>query len=118
MKQCMLPKAMVVLGASTGGPGALCKIIKELPENFSLPIIIIQHIEESFLEGFIGWLKNELKRTIKIAEDGECIECKIIYVASGKGNLEITHEGYFKYVPIRKNQIYTPNIDYFFCKII
>lgn len=114
MEKCVLPSSIIAIGSSTGGPGALSKIISVLPKDFHIPIVIVQHIEESFLKGFIQWLQSEHKREFRIAEENTCISEGIIYVASGKGNLEINTQGYFQYTTPQKNQIYTPNIDHFF----
>jgi two-component system chemotaxis response regulator CheB len=34
----------VIIGCSSGGEDALTQLVRELPKNFSLPIIIIQHL--------------------------------------------------------------------------
>jgi two-component system chemotaxis response regulator CheB len=35
---------MVVVGASSGGLDALTALIKQLPENFPAPVLIVMHI--------------------------------------------------------------------------
>ncbi len=47
---------VVTIGASTGGPQALHKILAQLPANFPLPVICTQHTSEGFLQGLIDWL--------------------------------------------------------------
>ena len=41
---------MVVIGASTGGPQALKGILAQLPADFPLPIVCVQHISRGFLQ--------------------------------------------------------------------
>ncbi len=41
---------MVVIGASTGGPAALSRILEGLPGGFPFPIVIIQHMMSGFTE--------------------------------------------------------------------
>ena len=43
---------IVLIGTSTGGPVALQKILETLPKNFSVPIVVIQHMPESFTSTF------------------------------------------------------------------
>ena len=43
------------LVASTGGPAALAKVLKELPAGFPLPVFVVQHMGAPFMEGF-AWL--------------------------------------------------------------
>lgn len=62
---------LVVIGASTGGPLVLQKIIAALPENYPLPILVVQHISPGFIRGFIEWLTNTTKKTIHLASNGE-----------------------------------------------
>lgn len=46
--------------ASTGGPNAILQILRDLPKDFRLPILVIQHITSSFHEGFVNWLDSLL----------------------------------------------------------
>ena len=50
---------MLGIVASTGGPNALLQVLQALPNNFPLPIAIVQHITDSFLESFAAWLGTE-----------------------------------------------------------
>lgn len=44
------------LVASTGGPKALSIILGSLPHDFPLPIFVVQHIADTFHDGFVRWL--------------------------------------------------------------
>src|SRR5271154_2326143 len=52
------PGAFRMLGivCSTGGPGALIQLLGGLGPAFPLPILLVQHMASSFLEGFASWL--------------------------------------------------------------
>lgn len=39
-----LSQRLLIIGASTGGPPALAKIMSELPQHFQIPILVVQHI--------------------------------------------------------------------------
>ena len=112
-----LPSALVALGASTGGPGALLKLLAHLRDGIDTPIVIVQHIEEGFLEGFVTWLKTELRRPVVIATEGQVPASRGIYVAAGHGNLEMTSALTFHYSPLVQKQLYSPNINAFFTNI-
>ncbi len=62
---------LIVIGASTGGPLVLNKIISGLIPNFPLPILIVQHISPGFVEGFVEWLKNTTGFPLHVASHGE-----------------------------------------------
>ena len=72
---------LIAIGASTGGPMILQKILTGLPKNVSVPILIVQHISPGFTEGFVKWLGNTTQQRIHIASDGEHILPGHIYFA-------------------------------------
>jgi len=74
---------LVVIGASTGGPPALHKIIENLPANYDLPVLIVQHMPESFTGPFADRLNNVSNVTVKLAEDGEVIKKGFVYISPG-----------------------------------
>lgn len=61
-----------VLGvtASTGGPNALATLLGGLPPTFPLPILLVQHITDSFLGGFVSWLNDVCPLSVKLAQEG------------------------------------------------
>jgi two-component system, chemotaxis family, protein-glutamate methylesterase/glutaminase len=62
---------IVAIGASTGGPLVLKKIISGLPRKFPAPLLIVQHISQGFVKGFVDWLANTTNFPIHIASQGE-----------------------------------------------
>jgi len=62
---------IIAIGASTGGPLVLQKIISELPKNIPVPLLIVQHISNGFTVGFVEWLKNTTNFPLHIASQGE-----------------------------------------------
>ncbi len=88
---------MVTIGVSTGGPKALQTILQNLPSNFPLPIVCIQHISEGFLDSLIDWLSKESLLKIKVAENGELPLPGIVYFAPEKYHLKLDFQGRFIY---------------------
>lgn len=86
---------MVVIGASTGGPQALVELFSQLPSNFSVPIVCVQHISEGFLGGLIDWLANNSRLTVKVASMGETPQPGFIYFPPEKKHLEFDSKGHF-----------------------
>jgi two-component system chemotaxis response regulator CheB len=58
------------IGASTGGPPLLQTILAGLPKDFSVPILIVQHIAHGFLPGLAEWLNQTTGFKIQIASYG------------------------------------------------
>lgn len=63
--------SMVGITASTGGPQALAQLLGSLGTDFPLPILLVQHITASFLEGFVAWLDGITPLSVGMAVPGE-----------------------------------------------
>jgi two-component system chemotaxis response regulator CheB len=59
------------IGASTGGPRALRKLLAPLPADFPVPIFVVQHIGAGFVAPLSGWLDGELALPVRVARNGE-----------------------------------------------
>lgn len=62
---------IVAIGASTGGPIVLQKILSGLPRNFPFPLMIVQHISPGFVEGFVEWLSKTTNFPLHVAKNGD-----------------------------------------------
>jgi two-component system chemotaxis response regulator CheB len=63
--------AVVAIGASTGGPGAIVDILRGLPARFRLPILFVLHINEPFGAAFADWLDAQTGRPVAYPKDGD-----------------------------------------------
>jgi two-component system, chemotaxis family, protein-glutamate methylesterase/glutaminase len=63
--------AVVAIGASTGGPGAIVEILRALPKSFALPVLLVLHIGEPFGSAFAEWLDGQTSRRVAYARNGE-----------------------------------------------
>jgi two-component system, chemotaxis family, protein-glutamate methylesterase/glutaminase len=67
---------VVALGASTGGPGVLVRILNSLPKDFSLPIVGVIHLAPAFANSFVQWLSEQTGRPTSFAVEGEMVASK------------------------------------------
>jgi two-component system chemotaxis response regulator CheB len=72
---------VVAMGASTGGPTALKQILAELPGNFPVPILIVQHMTQGFIRGFVEWLSRAANYPVTVAVNEEEMRGGHAYVA-------------------------------------
>lgn len=79
----------VVIGASTGGPKALYKVITELPGNLAVPVFVVQHMPVGFTKAFAERLDANSKMRVTEAYDGEIIEKNTVYIAPGGYHMEV-----------------------------
>lgn len=69
------------IASSTGGPGTLAKILCGLGAEFPLPIVAVQHIASSFVEGFAAWLGSVCPFKVIVAKGGEVPVRGHLYIA-------------------------------------
>src|SRR3972149_11110894 len=61
---------IIGIGASTGGPSVVMQILKNIPSDYDLGILVVQHMSEGFIDGFRNWLGNACKVKVKLAQEG------------------------------------------------
>jgi two-component system, chemotaxis family, protein-glutamate methylesterase/glutaminase len=59
----------------------LQQIFSQLPANFPAPILVVQHIADNFIGGFIKWLETSTELNVKLAEQGETAKAGTVYFA-------------------------------------
>jgi two-component system chemotaxis response regulator CheB len=76
---------LAVVGASTGGPAAIAKILQTpgLAQSLHAPILIVQHMPEHFTAHLASRLKQETSLDIAEAEEGEVLLPGMIRIAPG-----------------------------------
>ena len=62
---------VIGIGASTGGPGALVEVLRALPQDFRLPVLIVLHIGAPFGAALSSWLESVVHRRVHVAQGGE-----------------------------------------------
>jgi two-component system chemotaxis response regulator CheB len=72
---------IVAIGASTGGPPVLQTILSGLSKDFSVPILIVQHMAKGFTKGLAEWLAQSTGFPVHIAADGEYLLPGHAYIA-------------------------------------
>ena len=65
---------VLAIAASTGGPQALATLLTELPANFPLPVVVVQHISPGFINGMVDWLNDVIPLRARLARDGETLK--------------------------------------------
>lgn len=105
--------ALVTIGSSSGGPMALSKILKDLPEDFPAPIIIVQHVDELFSHGLSEWLGQQTKLPVRIAKPGDKPKKGEVLLAGTNDHLVMTETGKLKYQEEPVEMPYRPSVDVF-----
>ncbi|WP_372399135.1 chemotaxis-specific protein-glutamate methyltransferase CheB [Azospirillum sp. HJ39] len=77
------------LVASTGGPAALSRILRELPAGFPLPVFVVQHMGAPFMAGFANWLGTVSALPVRLGEQGTTPRPGTVYVAPGDRHMQV-----------------------------
>ncbi len=80
---------LVVIGVSTGGPQALANLLPSFSADFSVPILIVQHMPEGFTAPLALRLNNRAKVQVVEAEEGMALEPGRAYIAPGNRHMVV-----------------------------
>jgi two-component system, chemotaxis family, protein-glutamate methylesterase/glutaminase len=78
---------VAAIGVSSGGPRVLGEILPLLPADFSLAVVVVQHMAEGFMPGLIEWLQQRCALTVSVAQEGDVIERGRILFAPDSAHL-------------------------------
>jgi two-component system, chemotaxis family, protein-glutamate methylesterase/glutaminase len=79
----------VVIGASTGGPNALFRLIDLLPRELDVPLFVTQHMPPTFTAILAEHLMRHTRRPSLEAEDGAAAQPGHVYIAPGGRHLSL-----------------------------
>lgn len=84
---------VLAIGSSTGGPAALATILGNLPSDFALPIVIAQHMPETFTRLLAERLTEVSRFNVREALAGEQLRPGEAWVAPGNHHLTVVRAG-------------------------
>ena len=83
----------VAIGASTGGPGAVLRLLREFGPVIGVGVAVVQHIADGFEHAFAEWLRQELRADVRVAESGDTLDSGAIRIAPVGSHLLIDRGG-------------------------
>lgn len=104
---------LVVIGSSSGGPEALAKVLRGLPEDFQAAVVIVQHVDAQFSEGLAHWLDQQTPLKVRLAKEGEKPRKGEVLLAGTDDHLVMNADGTLGYQAEPKNMPYRPSVDVF-----
>jgi two-component system chemotaxis response regulator CheB len=84
---------VVGIAASTGGPPALARLLRELRPDFPVPIFVVQHIPAGFSRGLADWLGSEIRLKVRQGEEGEKPVPGVVYLPADDRHLTFNKLG-------------------------
>ncbi|MBL1242898.1 MAG: chemotaxis protein CheB [Sulfurimonas sp.] len=108
------PNKLILIGASTGGPSDIKKILKSIPHNFYSPIIIAQHMGNEFISSFALHMNANTHLDVKVPNNNEVLKSKTVYIVSKNCRVLRQANNLLFQITINKKNIFNPNINELF----
>lgn len=105
---------IIAIGASTGGPIAIQKILSILPGDLPIPVLIVQQIALGFGRALNTWLNFTSGIKVKLAVDGETVSAGFGYLAPDHFHLGITQKGKIILSSEQNENEFRPSINFLF----
>jgi chemotaxis response regulator CheB len=109
---------LLAVGASTGGPLALVRILQSIPHPAPWPIVIVQHVDLGFAEGLASWLGAESGHAVRPVRQGETPVAGQVFIAATDDHLVLDAHGAFRYSPDPVDEVFRPSVDVFFGSLL
>jgi len=102
---------LCVIGASTGGPAAVQRILQGLPATFPLPIVIVQHMPVGFTRPFAQRLASLSRVRVAEAEDGMGLAAGSALIAPAGSHLRVSPNLAVVLTPEPSDAKHIPSVD-------
>ncbi|WP_263419114.1 protein-glutamate methylesterase/protein-glutamine glutaminase [Terriglobus albidus] len=83
-------RRIIAIGASTGGPQTVAKIVSQFPADMP-PILITQHMPAGFTQHFAERLNKSCAMEVREAKDGDDVHPGLILIAPGDFHMTLQH---------------------------
>lgn len=83
---------IVLIGASTGGPGVIEQLISSLPSQYPHPICIVQHFPPELTQSFATRLQTCTQNRVVESSDGLKMDAGLIVIAHGGIHIGFTRD--------------------------
>ena len=103
--------SLCVIGASTGGPTALEKLLRVIPSRFRTPIVIVQHMPVGFTGSFAERMNSLCKLNVMEASAGQALREGMVAIAAAGKHLEISSDGIMNTPNAPHDAIHRPSVD-------
>lgn len=105
---------LLAIGASTGGPVALAKVLRNWVPAAGTAIVVVQHIDQNFAPTFAKWMGDQLRIPVKVIEEGDALEPGVVQIAQTNDHLRMNARKRLFYDPEPREYAYRPSVDEFF----
>jgi two-component system response regulator WspF len=105
---------LLAIGASTGGPVAVSKMLAGWKPPRGCAIVVVQHIDQHFADNFARWLGEQLDMPVRAIEEGDELAAGAVLIAKSNDHLTLDQNLRLRYDSHPKDYAYRPSVDVFF----
>lgn len=84
---------LIAIGASTGGPSALSRLLAALPADLPVPVLVVQHMPHEFIPGLARWLDKVSPLQVQVAANGHELKPGVVHLSPGSAHLTVIRRG-------------------------
>ena len=85
---------IVLLAASAGGLAAISAVLGDLPADFPVPVVIVQHLDPRHSSMMAEILRRRTPLRVEEARDGARVEAGTVYIAPPDEHLLVMPDGH------------------------
>jgi two-component system chemotaxis response regulator CheB len=107
---------LLAIGASTGGPQAITRLLKGIPADFPVPVAVVVHLPAGFTQSFAERLDKECSIHVVEASEGVRLSKGVAVIARGGWHLRVKRDdaGLYGTISTQPPTLHRPAVDQLF----
>jgi len=110
-------RRILAIGASTGGPTAIRTLLNALERPLSFAVLIVQHIDADYAQGFCDWLSSECQLPTQFGSSDASLQIGRVYVAPPGGHMIMNVFGQIELQPGSPDDAHAPAVAELFASL-
>lgn len=82
-------RCLGIVSGESGVP-SLAKLVRGLPPDYPLPVLVVQHLPPGFARGLVTWLQSQCNLPVRFAESGSELNEGQVLIAPPDGHLLVS----------------------------
>ncbi|MCG2586189.1 chemotaxis-specific protein-glutamate methyltransferase CheB [Massilia sp. TS11] len=109
-----VPPHLLAVGASTGGPLAVARLLAGWTLPASACAVVVQHIDAHFADLFAKWLGEQISSPVIVIEHDSLPRAGHVHIARTNDHLVLDGRCHFGYTVEPRDYPFRPSVDVFF----